>query len=102
MAPEDFDRLVILNLRFHEALAQASRNAFLLDMIKQIHHRVRRFPGTTFTKRGRGALAVDEHRQLIDAIANRDATAARKFATDHMSAARQIRIAMLERERQSN
>ncbi len=95
----DFDRLVILNLRFHEAFAQASRNAFLFEMVKQIHHRVRRFPGTTFTKRGRGSLAVEEHRRLIDAIANHDAPTARRLATEHMAAARQIRIAMLERER---
>lgn len=94
----DMDRLVILNLRFHEALAQASRNAILLDMVKQIHHRVRRFPGTTFAKPGRGPVASEEHRQLIQAIAEHDAATARRVATAHMATARHIRIEMLARE----
>lgn len=92
----DLDRLVILNLRFHEALAAASQNAFLLDMIKQIHHRVRRFPSTTFTRPGRGLLAVEEHRMIVEAIEKHDAVTARRVAADHMAAARQIRIDMLK------
>jgi len=93
---EEMDQLVLLNLRFHEALAQISKNAFLLDMVKQIHHRVRRFPGTTFTKPGRGVRAIEEHRLIVEAVTKHDAATARRVAAKHMAAARQIRIDMLE------
>jgi len=93
---QDLDQQATLNLQFHEALAQASHNAFLLDMIKQIHHRVRRFPGTTFAQEGRAAEAAEEHRRLIQAIRERDTLRARRLAAEHMAAARRIRIAMLD------
>ncbi|MGH2617129.1 MAG: GntR family transcriptional regulator [Thermomicrobiales bacterium] len=94
----DPDALAEINLRFHEAIAQASQNALLISFVKHIHRLVRRFRTTTFASPGRPAGAAEAHRQLVAAIANRDAGLARQIAMDDMAVARQIRISMLTDE----
>jgi len=95
-AGDDLRLMAEANLVFHEAVARAAGNAVLLDLVQQIHHRVRRFSGTTFSHPGRPLTAVAEHRHLIDAIVARRPELAREIATAHMATAREIRIAMLE------
>jgi DNA-binding GntR family transcriptional regulator len=84
-----------LNLQFHEAVARVARNSLLSQFLTQIHHHVRRIPGTTFQHPGRAASAVEEHASIIEAIQARDAERARQLATESMATARRIRIAML-------
>ena len=93
----DFDALAEINLRFHETLAAASRNALLISFVKHIHRLVRRFHSTTFSHPGRAAEAVAAHRDLVQAIADRDAERARAIAMQDMATARRIRVAMLQR-----
>jgi DNA-binding GntR family transcriptional regulator len=85
-----------LNLRFHEAIARVARNSLLSQFLTQIHHQVRRIPGTTFQHPGRAARAVEEHASIVKAIQAGDAEQARQLATESMATARRIRIAMLE------
>lgn len=87
-----------LNLQFHETVARIARNSLLSQFLTQIHHQVRRIPGTTFQHPGRAAIAVEEHARIVEAIQARDAERARQIATESMATARHIRIAMLERE----
>jgi DNA-binding GntR family transcriptional regulator len=87
-----------LNLQFHEAIARIARNSLLSQFLTQIHHQVRRFPGTTFQHAGRAGSAVEEHASIIEAIKAHDAECARQLATESMATARRIRIAMLEQE----
>lgn len=95
---DDLRGMAEANLVFHEAVARAAGNAVLLDLLQQIHHRVRRFSGTTFSRPGRPETAAAEHRHLIDAIGARRPELAREIATAHMATAREIRIAMLQAE----
>lgn len=92
----DMGELVRLNLKFHETLAEISKNALLMSISKQIHNLTRRFGSTTFNKPGRAEVAASEHQQLIEALRAGDAELARDIAVRHMRVARQIRIEMLE------
>jgi DNA-binding GntR family transcriptional regulator len=94
----DLDALAETNLRFHEAIAAASRNALLITFVKHIHRLVRRFRTTTFGYPGRAAEAVAAHRALVQAIAEGDAERARAIAMKDMAVARRIRVAMLQDE----
>ena len=85
-----------LNIEFHEAIGQASRNSLLQEFMRRIHEWVRRFEDTTMSFPGRGLEAVAEHATLIDAIRTRDPDAAERIARDHMNRARQIRISMTQ------
>jgi DNA-binding GntR family transcriptional regulator len=94
----DLDALAETNLRFHEAVAAASRNALLITFVKHIHRLVRRFRSTTFSSPGRAAEAVEAHWSLVQAIADRDAERARAIAMTDMAVARGIRVGMLQNE----
>lgn len=91
----DIRAMADLNLQFHEAVGKAARNSLLSNVMRQIHHIVRRYRSTTFTEPGRGLKSVEEHRAVIDAIGARDAARARSLAETHMATARLIRIEML-------
>jgi DNA-binding GntR family transcriptional regulator len=94
---DDRNAMIQLNLEFHEAICQASRNSLLLEFMRRIHERqtwAHRLEETTMSFPGRGLEAVAEHEALIDAVRARDPEAAERIARDHTSRARQIRINM--------
>ena len=86
--------LVQLNLQFHEAIGHAAHSALLMQFMVEVHHRVRRFTTTTFAYRDRARTALEEHRELIDAINAREADRAHDIAHAHMGRALEIRITM--------
>lgn len=92
----DAKAMIGLNIDFHEAICQASRNSLLLEFVQRIHEWVRRFSDTTMSQPGRGLEAVAEHESLLTAIRSRDPDSAERIARDHMGRARQLRIRMLQ------
>ncbi len=92
----DVKAMIEVNIEFHEAICQASRNSLLLEFVKRIHEWVRRFPDTTMSQPGRGLEAVAEHEALLEAIRARDPDAAERIAREHMGRARQLRVRMLQ------
>jgi DNA-binding GntR family transcriptional regulator len=97
----DLDALAETNLRFHEAVAAASRNALLIGFVKYIHRLVRRFSTTTFAHPGRAMEAAAAHRAIVQAIAEHDSERARAIAMNDMAVARRIRVSMLQGEGES-
>jgi DNA-binding GntR family transcriptional regulator len=95
-ANHDLTELAALNLRFHEALAEASKNTLLMKFVKQVHNIVRRFGNTTFRDPERVRITAVEHARLVEAIKAGDAELARAVAVEHTAEARRIRIAMIE------
>lgn len=92
----DFQTVSALSLEWHEWLARASRNSFLLSQIRMVHDRVRRFERTTFEYPGRGVEAIAEHEQILEAVRAGDAAAAAELAKTHMLNAKKVRLAMVE------
>jgi DNA-binding GntR family transcriptional regulator len=92
----DAKAMIQLNIEFHEAISSASRNTLLHEFMQRIHAWVRRFENTTMSYSGRGMEAVAEHDTLIDALRARNPDEAERIARQHMSRARQIRIAMTQ------
>lgn len=96
-AAHDYQRMVAVSLRFHERIGQTARNAALLSLIKQVHDRVRLFPGTTLAYPGRATEAVADNEALLDAIQSRDADLAERLASSQLARALDVRIEMLHR-----
>lgn len=92
----DFEQMAMLNLDFHEWLARSAGNSFLLQQIRVVHDRVRRFDGTTFEYPGRWKQALEEHDEILDALRANDAERARRAAHDHMLMAKKIRLEMIQ------
>lgn len=92
----DVDRMVDLNGQFHRAIRKATRNEALIDLLERLDLHLLRYPATTLSSPGRWTVANQQHRELIESIAQRDAVAAAHIATGHFSDARDIRLRLWE------
>ena len=82
------------NRRFHELVWAAGHNATLVDLLARLDNHLVRYPATTLTYEGRWQAVLAEHERLLDALAAGDADTAATVAETHMTAARDIRLAM--------
>lgn len=92
----DLQRIRSLSFELHRCVSRASGNGMVQLFMQQLDDRIRRFPGFTFTYGTRVQEMIDEHEQLIEALAAGDAEAASRIAREHHAHAMQVRIAMLE------
>ena len=73
-----------LNLRFHEAVALASGNPYLLEMIKTNARKLLAYYRARYRTAGAIAASARDHRTLVELIRDRKADAAETFMTDHV------------------
>ncbi|WP_141747571.1 GntR family transcriptional regulator [Streptomyces nanshensis] len=85
-----------LNFEFHDAVCVASRNAFLLEMLRKAHDTHHRYPGSTFSLPDRATGSLEEHELILQAIEAGDGRRAGELAQHHTAKAREARIAMLD------
>jgi DNA-binding GntR family transcriptional regulator len=84
-----------INRSFHRAIWQAARNRTLEDLLERLAVHLRRYPATTYQRHGRWEEAIEEHRQILEAIRDRDPDRAAEVAERHMRASRDVRIDMI-------
>jgi DNA-binding GntR family transcriptional regulator len=93
LAPEDLAKHRELNRRFHEVIFTASRRAYLVHALKQLWMV---FPSmlwgslsATANKRTveQDMIDIEEHRAIISALENRNATEAERAMRQHIEAA---------------
>jgi DNA-binding GntR family transcriptional regulator len=84
-----------INRSFHRAIWEAAGNRTLLDLLERLAVHLRRYPATTYQRPGRWEEALDEHRQLLEAIREKDPDRAARLAERHMQASRDVRIDMI-------
>jgi DNA-binding GntR family transcriptional regulator len=97
----DFDvsdpsELARLNRSFHRGVWQASHNEALVDLLNRLSLHLMRYPATTLAYPGRWERALEQHRELVDAILARDADEAARVAEVHFTEARDIRLKLWE------
>src|SRR5690606_13400116 len=66
-----------INQIVHEKLWQASHNSTLFDLLKRLDAHTRRYPESTVSQPGRWDEVIREHREIFDAIRDRDAERAK-------------------------
>lgn len=96
--PGDAETMAKNNREFHRAVWQAARNEALLDLLNRLNLHLVRYPVTTLAYPGRWERALTEHRELVKAIADRDANRAGEIARDHFTGARDIRLKLWEQD----
>lgn len=73
-----------LDAKFHDTLYQTSRNQRLVQILNNIQDEIQRFRSASLAYPGRLHKALDEHRKIVEAIAERDAARARILAREHI------------------
>ena len=78
---DDFEKIVDADVRFHDVLYHASR---LVDILNNLREQMLRFRSISMHYPGRLAATWEEHRQLVEYIADHNSAMARKVAKKHM------------------
>ncbi len=81
---QDIDKIIEADVRFHQVLYEASRNTRLEEIIHNLREQVLRFRSVSLKYPGRLEETWQEHRDLVEAIAEHNAARAMKIATKHM------------------
>lgn len=80
------------NRRFHKMIHLASHNRYLVQQLDLVHRTMALMATTSLAAEGRGAVALQEHEAIVDAIANRDEEAAGRALKNHISEAFETRL----------
>lgn len=81
-----------INREFHRSIWYASHNRALIDMLERLSVHLFRYPFTTYEAEGRPETSLLEHKELAEAIIERDSDRAARLASHHMVVARNIRL----------
>ena len=96
MNEKNLDKVVQADILFHEILYKASRNDRLVEMIHNLREQTLRFRTLSMSQTGRLAKTWDEHRQLVEAISDRDVERARQIARIHMEESEKTLLAGMQ------
>jgi DNA-binding GntR family transcriptional regulator len=88
----DPSALARANRRFHKQVHLASHNRFLVQQLDLVHRSMALMATTSLAIEGRGQLALEEHRKIVEAIAAGDGDAAYRALRDHISVAFEARL----------
>lgn len=83
-AQSNFEALVLEDAEFHEIIYRASRNQRLIQVLTNLHEQVHRFRQTTLSRPERTWEALEEHKQIVDAISGRQIELAQRLAREHV------------------
>lgn len=94
----DIETLIKVDTEFHDRIYQASRNSRLEGMISNLREQIQRFRATSLASPGRIKDTLEEHKGLIDAIADRNISLAQQLALEHVEKAEDIFLESLAKE----
>ena len=80
----DIDNIVKTDIEFHDLLYQVSRNSRLSGIISNLKEQLARFRTLSMSYPGRLKETLEEHREMVEAIASGDVESAREAAERHM------------------
>ena len=86
-----------LNRQFHKLLLDAARNRFLLRAMATVENTLLILGSSSMAKPDRAREAVDEHREVLDALLARAGAAAEAAMRRHMERAQFARLRILRR-----
>ena len=94
----DIEKIVETDIKFHGLLYQVSRNERLVTIISNLKEQLARFRTLSMSYPGRLQETLEEHTEMVEAIANGDVSAARDAAEHHMEHAEETLLKALRKK----
>jgi DNA-binding GntR family transcriptional regulator len=98
---DDMQQLVALDEEYHNLLYKASRNDRLMQILNNLREQIQRFRVTTLAVPGRVRGALQEHRNIAEAISERNAELAHQLALEHIENAENALMDWMRRQKES-
>lgn len=92
----DINTLVENDKIFHDIIYRSSRNQRLQQIVTLLSEQIQRFRTTSLAQPGRTKGAIEEHRQMVEAISERNVELAMGLAREHIENAEQILLSALQ------
>lgn len=73
--------------QFHDSLYRCSRNQRLIQMLNNLQDEIQRFRSVSLAFPGRMQEALEEHRKIVEAVAERNVSEAQAAAWEHIEKA---------------
>lgn len=80
----DIEALVAADTEFHDILYRASRNQRLAQIISNLREQIQRYRKVSLAHPGRSRNTIEEHKKIVEAVADRNAALAESLAQDHI------------------
>jgi DNA-binding GntR family transcriptional regulator len=90
--------LIAVDTKFHDVLYRASRNDRLVQIISNLREQIQRFRSTTLASPGRMKDTLEEHKKIVDAVAERNTALAQQLAQEHIDNAENSMLDLLEKK----
>lgn len=98
----DNEKIVATDEAFHDILYRASRNERLVGIIYNLREQFTRFRSVSINYPGRLQNTLEEHRQLVEAIARREPEMAQQKAREHIENAEQTLLLEMDQLRHNS
>ncbi|MDW7675282.1 MAG: GntR family transcriptional regulator [Bacillota bacterium] len=95
---QNLHSLVEIDTSFHDILYKASRNERLVQIISNLREQIMRFRTTSLAVPGRMKEALLEHKELVEAISERNIAKAQELAQRHVENAENIMLDSLQKQ----
>ncbi|MBO8138102.1 MAG: GntR family transcriptional regulator [Desulfotomaculum sp.] len=98
---KNIEEVVARDTGFHEIIYKASRNEKLIQIITHLKEQLQRFRATSLALPGRTKEAVEEHKQIVEALSERDAELAAQLAYQHIENAENSMLSAIKKQKES-
>lgn len=92
----DLDSIIYIDSSFHDIIYQAAHNQRLVQFINILQEQLQRFRAASLSKPGRSKTALEEHKQIVEALSERNGELASKLAREHIENAENAMISQME------
>ena len=90
------DNIIYIDSTFHDIIYQAAHNQRLVQFVNILQEQLQRFRAASLSRPGRSKTALDEHKQIVEALAERNGELASKLAKEHIENAENAMISGME------
>lgn len=95
-AEHALDNIIYIDSSFHDIIYQAAHNQRLVQFVNILQEQLQRFRAASLSRPGRSKTALDEHKQIVEALAERNGELAAKLAKEHIENAENAMISGME------
>lgn len=97
---KDLEALIKLDTEFHDVLYKASRNDRLSQIVSNLREQIQRYRTTSLAIPGRMKEALEEHKQIVEAISERNVELAQHLAQAHIENAENSMLEALRQQKE--
>lgn len=93
---DDLNAVIEQDTEFHDVLYKATRNEKLGLIISNLREQIQRYRTASLSSPGRTKIALEEHKQIVEALSERDVEKAQRLAREHIENAENSMLAILD------